>query len=173
MKSCWVKKSLRRDQRSTQKFSRLLSNTGQSFRRSSATGRRSKMENLALPNFVKRKSILMRSSCVLSEASAERCSKNIPKVGKGNSSSSKGLIGGSLWVVVRILCGMTYVSRRAQSSPTGRHEQLLWPACYEISVNRQTDTWHTKNLWRRLVRNRINTSGQKSSTDANPQVSAV
>src|SRR4030095_6194073 len=69
MKSCWVKTSLHRDHRPTHNFSRPLSNTGQSCQRSSATGGKSKMENLALPNFVRRKSILMQSCCVLSEAS--------------------------------------------------------------------------------------------------------
>ena len=58
------------------------------------TGRKSKVENLALPNSAKRKSILMRLFCVLWEASEERCSKNILTIGKENLSSSKGLIGG-------------------------------------------------------------------------------
>src|SRR4030095_4682390 len=87
MKSCWVKTSLNRDHRPTHNFSRPLSNTGQSFQRSSATGGKSKMENLVLPNFVRRKSILMQSCCVLSEASEEHCWQNILKAGKGNLSS--------------------------------------------------------------------------------------
>src|SRR4030095_8233818 len=148
MKSCWGRKSLKKAQRSTQKFSRLLSNTGQSFQRSSATGRESKMENLALPNFVKRKSILMRLFCVLSEASGEPCSKSILKAGNGNLSSWKTLIGGTLWVVVRILCGMTCVSQRAQSSPIGRHAQRRWRSCCEKSANRQTEKRQIENLRR-------------------------
>ena len=96
MKSCWVKTSLNRDHRPTQNFSRPLSNTGQSFQRSSATGRKSKMENLALPNFVKRKSILMQSCCVLSEASEERCSAKYPEGWQGKLKLLERLIGGSL-----------------------------------------------------------------------------
>src|SRR6266480_296086 len=96
MKNCWVKKSLNRDHRSTQKFSRGLSNTGQSFQRSLVTGRKSKMANLALPSFVKKKSIRMQSFCEPSVVSAERCSKNILTIGKENLGSSKASIGESL-----------------------------------------------------------------------------
>src|SRR6266508_4746835 len=128
MKNCWVRKSLNRDHRSTQKFSGELSNTGQSFQRSLVTGRKSKMAHLALPNFVKKKSTLTRLFCVRSEASEERCWKNILKAGRRNLGYWKRSIGGNLWVVVRILCGMTCVSHRAQSSQPGMHEQRLWRA---------------------------------------------
>src|SRR4030095_12237248 len=139
MKNCWVKKSPNRDHRSTQKFSSGLSNTGQSFQRSLMTGRRSKADNLALPNSVRKKSTLTRSFCELSVASEEYCSKNILTIGKENLNSSKESIGESLWAIVRILCGMPCVSQRARSFPTDRHEQLLWRSCYEKSANRQTE----------------------------------
>src|SRR5882724_8769547 len=122
-KNYWVKKSLNRDHRATQIFSRALLNTGQSFQRSWVTGRKSRMASLALPNSVKRKSILMRSFCVRSEVSEERCSKNILTIGKKNLSSSKESIGESLWVIVPILCGMPCVSQRARWFPTDRHVQ--------------------------------------------------
>ncbi len=93
-KNCWVKKSLNRDHRCTERFSRRLSNTGQSFRRSLVTGKKSKMANLALPNSAKRRSIPMRLFCVRWEALAKRYSKNILGTGGENSNFSKGLIGG-------------------------------------------------------------------------------
>src|SRR5262245_22644042 len=81
MKNCSVKKSLSKGHRSTQKLSRRPSNTGQSFQRSLVTGRESKWANLALPNFVRKKSIPTRLFCVPSEVSVERCSKNILTIG--------------------------------------------------------------------------------------------
>src|SRR5262249_40922833 len=147
-KSCWVKKSIQRDHLPMQNFSTPLSNTGQSFQRLSATGRKSKTENLALPKFAKRKLTLMRLFCVLWEASEERCSQSILKAGEQNLSFEKRGIGGNLWIVVRILCGMPCVSQRVQSSLTDRHEQLLWPSCYERLANRQTEKWQTKSLRR-------------------------
>src|SRR5262245_56375665 len=129
MKNCWAKRLLNRDHRLTQKFSRGLSNIGQSFQRSLVTGRKSKMASLALQTSVKRKSILTRSFCVRSEVSEECCSKNILAIGKKNLRSSKESIGESLWAIALILSGMLCVSQRARWSPTGRHGQLPWTYC--------------------------------------------
>ena len=68
-KNCWVKKSLNRDRRRTERFSRRLSNTGWSFRKSLVIGKKSKMANLALPISAKRRSIPMRWFCVRWETS--------------------------------------------------------------------------------------------------------